>query len=191
MAPNPFYPVMTHFTLPLHATRAELIALAAGWAGEHELHVSIERFHPRYQPVALDVGADLLASIEAVEPVRRICLRRGPFDVSSVTEIEHLTRNPESFVVILEPLTEDGLRATALTGRMGDEEALRWWIERAREAAAGMHWGAWAIDPEHGGRRRFDDHIHTTGAHELAARGVPMLAATGSAVFEFDDIALA
>ena len=48
--------------------------------------------------------------------------------MSATNEIEHLVRNPECFVMVLEPLTEDGLRATALTGRMGDEEVLRWWV---------------------------------------------------------------
>ena len=45
--------------------------------------------------------------------------------------------------------------------------------------------GAWAVEP--GGRRKFvSDHWYTTGAYELAAAGVPMLASHGSAIFEFD-----
>ena len=188
MAANPFYPVMTHFTLALHATREELIALAAGWAQAHDLHISIERYSPRYSPAAPALGADLDAAIAAFEPVRRICLRRGGFDVSATNEIEHLTRNPECFVMVLEPLTEDGLRATALTGRMGDEEVLRWWVALARDAIADMHRGAWATEPS-GGRTHIAGHVHTAGAHDLAASGVRMLAATGSTVFEFDDLA--
>ncbi|MEY2440681.1 MAG: hypothetical protein QOJ46_107, partial [bacterium] len=30
---------MWHFTLPLHATPEELIALAGGWAEQHDLYV--------------------------------------------------------------------------------------------------------------------------------------------------------
>ncbi|MGH2942207.1 MAG: hypothetical protein ACRDLN_05485 [Solirubrobacteraceae bacterium] len=189
MAANPFYPVMTHFTLPLHATRDELVALAAGWAGDHALHISIERFFPSYAPAAIPLGDDPRAAIAAFEPVRRICLRRGDFDVAATNEIEHLTRNPECFVMVLEPLTEDGLRATALTGRMGDEDALRWWIALARETAAELHQGAWAIAPSGGARQYVADHFHTQGAHDLAASGVPMLAATGPTLFDFDDLA--
>jgi hypothetical protein len=187
VAANPFYPVMTHFTLPLHATREELIALAASWAVEHELHLSIERYFPRYSPAALPLGADLEAAIAALEPVRRICLRRGGFDVSATNEIDHLIRNPDCFVMVLEPLTEDGLRATALTGRMGDEDILRWWVALVREALGDMHQGAWATAPA-GGRTQLADHVHTVGAHELAADGVPMLAATGGTVFQFYDL---
>ena len=189
MAGNPFYPTITHFTLPLHATREELVALAAGWAQEHRLHVGIERYHPRYSPAAVAPGGDLAAALEEFEPVRRICLRHGEFDINATNEIEHLSRNPNSLMMILEPLTEDGLRSTALQARMGDEEILRWWIANVRAAVAGMHRGAWAIDPQHGGRSYVDDHFHTVGAHELAADGVPMLAATGTAHFEFDDLA--
>ena len=188
MGAFPFYPVLTHFTMPLHAARDELVALAARWAAEHDLHVAIERFYPRYQPATIPLGGDLRAAIAAFEPVRRICLRRGEFDVGAVTDLEHLARNPESFVMVLEPLTEDGLRATALTGRMGDEDALRWWIGLARAESAKLHRGAWAVDPAGGGRTRLEDHFHSAGAHELAADGVPMLASTGRAVFEFDDL---
>jgi hypothetical protein len=187
VAGNPFYPVMTHFTLPLHATREELIALAGRWAQEHELYVGVERYYPRYNPAALPLGADLDAAIAAFEPVRRICLRRGGFDVSATNEIEHLIRNPDCFVIVLEPLTEDGLRATALTGRMGDEGVLRWWVGLVRDAVGAMHRGAWAIEPS-GGRTRIPDHVHTVGAHELAADGVRMLAATSSTIFEFEDL---
>ena len=61
MAPQPnlFYPEMMHFALPLHATREELIELAAGWAAAHELHVSIERFFPDYLVAAVARGGDL------------------------------------------------------------------------------------------------------------------------------------
>jgi len=137
--PNLFYPEMMHFALPLHATREELIELAAGWAAAHELNVALERFFPDYL-----VGA-----------------------------------------VPLEPLSDDGLRATALASKMGDEEKLRWWVGLARESAAGWHRGAWAVDP--GGRRKFvSDHWYTPAAYELSVAGVPMLSSHGSATFEFD-----
>lgn len=185
--PNPFYPEMMHFALPLHATREELIELAAGWADAHELDVSIERFFPDYLVGAVPRGGDIAAAIAELEPVRRICLRQGPFDIVASNHIQHLSMNRESFTIVLEPLSDDGLRATALASKMGDEDKLRWWVGLVRESAAVMHQGAWAIDP--GGRRKHvHDHWHTQGAHELAAAGVPMLSAAGSAVFEFDDL---
>ncbi len=186
--PNLFYPEMMHFALPLHATREELIELAAGWAADHELHVSIERFFPDYLAAAVSRGADLKAAIAEFEPVRRICLREAPFDIVASNHVQHVAMNRESFTIVLEPLSEDGLRATAMTGRMGDEDVLRWWVARVRETTARMHLGAWAIAPG-GGRTHVADHVHTVGAHELAAGGVPMLAATGPSVFEFDDLA--
>lgn len=186
--PNPFYPEMTHFALPLHATREELIEIAAGWAAEHELHVSIERFFPDYLVGAVPLGGDIRAAIAELEPVRRICLRRDGFDVVAINQIQHVAMHPESFTMVLEQVSDDGLRATALTSKMGDESALRRWIALVREAAAGMHRGAWAIEPEGGRRLYVNDHWHTPGAHELAAGGVPMLAANGSAIFEFDDL---
>ncbi len=183
--PNPFYPEMMHFALPLHATREELIALAAGWADAHELHVSLERFFPDYLVGAVPRGGDLTASIAQFEPVRRICLRESPFDIVASNHVQHVAMNRESFTIVLEPLSEDGLRATALASKMGDEEKLRWWVGLAREAADGWCRGAWAVEP--GGRRKFvSDHWYTTGAYALAGDGVPMLSAHGNAIFEFD-----
>ena len=185
--PNPFYPEMMHFAFALHATRDELIDLAASWADAHELHVSIERFFPDYLVGAVPRGGNLAASIAELEPVRRICLRQEPFDIVASNHIQHLAMNRESFTMVLEPLSEDGLRATAIASKMGDVEKLRWWVGLVRESSSGMHQGAWAIDPA-GRRKHVSDHWHTTGAHELAAAGVPMLSSHGSARFEFDDL---
>ena len=187
MVSNPFYPEMTFFALPLHATREELVDMASRWALEHELYVAIERWFPVYGAAAVPLGADLAAAIEQFEPVRRICLRKDVFDVTAVNQMQHLFRNPETFVIVIEPVTEDGLRATAITSRMGDEDALRWWVGLVRAELANVTAGAWAIDPAHGGRKYISEHCYTEGARRLAASGVPMLAATGSAYFEFDD----
>ena len=187
MAPQPnlFYPEMMHFALPLHATREELIELAASWAAAHELYISIERFFPDYLVGAVARGGDLSAAIAEFEPVRRICLRETPFDIIASNHVQHVALNRESFTIVLEPLSEDGLRATALASKMGDEEKLRWWVGLARDSAEGWSRGAWAVDP--GGRRKFvSDHWYTSGAYELAAEGVPMLSSHGSATFEFD-----
>ncbi len=179
---------MWHFTLPLHATPGELIALAGQWAEEHALYISIERFYPTYSAAAVPLAGDLATAIAEFDPVRRIGLRRDVFDIDSVSASQHLMRNPETFIIILEPITDDGLRATALQSRMAEQESLRWWIDLAREASMSMHQGATAIDPEGGGRHLVADHFHTQGAHDLAVAGVPMLAAGSTAVYEFDDV---
>lgn len=180
---------MWHFTLPLHATPEELVALCERWASEHELYIAIERFFPTYAAEAVPLLGDLGSAIAAFDPVRRIGLRRDVFDIDSISASQHLMRNPETFVMVLEPLTEDGLRATALTGRMSEQDRLRWWIDLVREASVDLHQGASAIDPDTGARMPVPDHYHTPGAHDLAASGVRMLASAGNALFQFDDIA--
>jgi hypothetical protein len=187
VASNPFAPEMTHFTLPLHATREELVAIASRWADEHDLYVAVERWYPTYGAAAVPLGGDVATAVAAFDPVRRICLRKGVFDVGAINQGQHLARNPESFVMVLEPLTEDGLRSTALTARMGDEDALRWWVALVRDELGNLRSGAWAIDPELGARRYIAEHCHTEGARRLAREGVPMLSSVGTARFEFDD----
>jgi hypothetical protein len=182
-----FYQEMTHFTLPLHALREELIDLAGGWAEEHGLHVALERFFPSYAAVAIPGGEGLAEAVAAFDPVRRLCLRRGPCDIGAINAHQFLARNPDCLVMVLEPVTDDGLRATAVTSRMADVELLRWWVSLVRGAAMGMHRGAWATDPASGARKEVTDHFYTEGARELWADGVPMLAAHGTAVFDFGE----
>jgi len=177
---------MWHFTLPLHATPAELIALAERWAEEHDLYISIERWYPTNAAAAVPLAGDLATAIAGFEPVRRICLRHDVFDIASVSASQHLMRTSRrsSSASSRSPRTAC---ATALQSRMGEQDRLRCWIDLAREATTDMHQKATAIDPN-GGRMMMSDHFHTQGAHDLAARGVPMLASGGTAVFQFDDV---
>ncbi len=188
VAPNPFLPELLSFALPLHALREELVRIVAGWADEHELYVAAERFFPTYAVTALPRGADIAQALSELEPVRRLCLRRGEFFEGAIDERQHLVRNPECLAIVLEPVSEDGLRATAMTCKMGDEDGLREWAALVRESAYKLHRGADAIDPADGSRQDVPDHFHTPGAHDLAAGGVPMLSAAGSATFEFWDL---
>jgi hypothetical protein len=186
--PNPFLPEVTAFALTLHATRDELVEIAQGWADALGLYVAVERFFPTYAAVSLPLAADVAAAIVEQEPVRRLCLRREPFFDGAINERQHTQWNPECLTIVLHEVTDDGLRATALTARSGDIDLLSGWAAVVRETALTLHRGAYAIEPEHGGRQHVPDHCHTPRAHDLAASGVAMLAASGSAIYEFYDL---
>ena len=186
--PNPFLPEVTAFALTLHGTRAELIQIAQDWADRRSLYVAVERFFPTYAAVSLPLAADLAAAVVEQDPVRRLCLRREPFFDGAINERQQTQWNPECLTIVLHPVSDDGLRATALTARSGDIVLLQEWADLVRAKALELHRGAYAIEPERGGRQHVPDHFHTEGAHDLAATGVPMLAASGSAIYEFYDL---
>ena len=186
--PNPFLPEVTAFALTLHATRDELVEIAQGWADLHSLYVAVERFYPTYAAVSLPLAAPVAAAVAEQDPVRRLCLRREPFFDGAINERQQTQWNPECLTIVLHPVSDDGLRATALTARSGDIELLQEWAGLVREKALELHRGAYAIEPEHGGHQHVPEHFHTRGAHDLAAAGVPMLAAAGSAIYEFYDL---
>ncbi len=183
-----YVPQMTNFTLPFHGTPDELVALAQRWAIEHGVFLAVERFYPRYDAAAVPDGLALADAIAEFGPVRRLCLRKREFELEAVTPSEFLLRNPECLVIILEPLTDDGLRSTAISARMADLDELRWWIAIVREEYERMHVGATSTDPDSDRVVLVSNHRHMQGAHELAAGGVPMLAAAGTALFSFDDV---
>jgi hypothetical protein len=186
--PNPFLPEVTAFALTLHAVRDELVEIAQGWADELGLYVAVERFFPTYAAVSLPLAASLAAAIVEQEPVRRLCLRREPFFDGAINERQQTQWNPECLTIVLHEVSDDGLRATALTARSGDIDLLNGWADLVRATALTLHRGAYAIEPEYGGRQHVPDHCHTQGAHDLAASGVAMLAASGSAIYEFYDL---
>jgi hypothetical protein len=186
--PNPFLPEVTAFALTLHGTREELVEIAQGWADRLSLYVAVERFFPTYAAVSLPLAADIAAAVAEQEPVRRLCLRHEPFFDGAINERQQTQWNPECLTIVLHPVSDDGLRATALTARSGNIDLLQGWADLVRAKALELHRGAYAIEPEHGGRQHVPDHFHTPVAHDLAAGGVPMLAASGSAVYEFYDL---
>ena len=138
--------------------------------------------------MSLPLAARLAQAVAEQDPVRRLCLRRDPFFDGAINERQQTQWNPECLTIVLHEVSEDGLRATALTARSGDIGLLTDWADLVREKALTLHRGAYAIEPEHGGRQHVPDHFHTQGAHDLAAAGVPMLAASGSAIYEFYDL---
>lgn len=181
-------PEMTTFTLPFHGEHDELVALAQRWVRELGVFVAVERFYPRYGADAVADGTPLASAVRELGPVRRLCLRKREFELGATTPSEFLQRNPECLVIILEPLTDDGLRSTAISARMADVDELRWWIALVRAEYERMHVGAWSSDAATGLRMHVPGHRHTQGAHDLAAGGVRMLAASGGAILDFDDV---
>ncbi len=181
---------MTVYRMQFHAERAELIDYIAGWVGWHDLNVVAERFYPEYEPVVVAPGVPLHEAIAELDPVQRICLSREDlvFGGSLITTEEFMTVNPDCLTIALEPVTEDGLRETALATLTDDPETLAFWMARVLELDEVMHQGAIAIDPLTTKTRFFPSHRHSPGAHELAEQGVPMLACAGETYFQFADV---
>lgn len=183
---------MTVYRMQFHAEREELIEYIAGWVGWHDLSVVAERFFPEYEPVAVARDRPLREAIAQLEPVRRLCLAREDlvFGGGFITTEEFMTVNPDCLAIALEPVSEDGLRETALATLTSDPDTLDFWMARVLELDEIMHQGALVVDPVRGTSGYFPGHRHTPGAHELARNGVPMLACAGPTYFQFADVHL-
>jgi hypothetical protein len=181
---------LTVYRMQFHAEREELLQYVAGWVGWHGLSIVAERFFPEYEPVRIPPNVRLRDAIAHLEPVRQVCLARGELDRGSgfITTEEFLTVNPDCLAIALEPVTEDGLRETALATLTADRDTLAFWLKLVLELDEIMHQGATAVDPRTGRRRYLRSHRHSPGAHALAAAGVPMLACAGDTYFEFADV---
>lgn len=181
---------MSATTFQFHADPHEAWELACRWASEYGLRLAAEQFFPDYRVAAF--APDAGASIEAqgLQQIDRLVLCKGTPDLHASTTHEFVTRNQDCLYFSIGQKTDGAVRESALSGQTEDQDMLQIWKQLIRRARSEMHKGAEVRDPYSGRTRRLPNHRHTSGAHELFARGVRMLAAAGSTEYIFDDVAL-
>lgn len=177
---------MPKVQIQFHADPREAVSLGLRWAREHDLSVVLEQFFPAYRAIEAS-GGETSTTVEELSRIDRLALCRGTPGLTAATAHEFVSRNPSCLFLSIGPRDEDGLRESALGGVTEEKETLRIWRELIRNAESSMHTGATVRNPALNGAERVPKHLHTPGAHELAANGVPMLAAAGWNEFEFDD----
>jgi hypothetical protein len=177
---------MPKTSIQFHADPDETIELASRWALEHGLTVVLERFFPNYRAVVADqVGGD---DGRGGGQVDRVALCMGDVDVTATSAHDFVTRNSGCLFFSIGPRNDDGVRESSLSGATDDPATFELWKRLIKTARAEMHVGATVKNPMSRASDRAPRHLHTTGAHALAKRGVTMLAAAGWNEFSFDDI---
>lgn len=173
---------MTQVTLQFHAAPDELVGLAIEWAERHGLAVVFERFFPiwRAEPFSGTVVE------EAVERIDRVALCRSTPDLDADRASAFLIRNPETLWVSVGTLDAGLLRESAIGADSDDPATIRLWRSIVRNAKGRMHVGATVRSPLGQAERPY--HRHATGAHELATRGVRVLAVGGWVEYLFSDV---
>lgn len=168
---------MTKISLQFHADPVELIRdLLPGWLEGLEVELAWEEFHPHYRVEAISI--EDLAGLEASR-VSRVDASVHPIDTTVSTSFEFLSRNPEMLSITPGRLDSDGLREAALGAVAEGEESVRRWRTVQRRARGGLRRGAQVVNPVSGAHKSSPSHLYSVGAAALAARGVPILAATG------------
>jgi hypothetical protein len=173
---------MTQVGLQFHAAPDELVSLAVEWADRNGLTAVIERFFPiwRIEPHSVD------AQRGGAERIDRVALCRRTPDLGAEKAADFVIRNPDTLWVSIGTLDGGQLRESAIGGGTDDPATLNVWRSIVRNAKAGMHAGATIRNPFAQGELPY--HRHTTGAHELAAEGVRMLAVAGTGEYLFTDV---
>lgn len=174
--------------IQFHADPREVVEFAIAAVRRDAFRVVVERFFPTYRAVEL-AGADLAAAANDLREVDRIALCRAEPDLSATTAHEFVRRNAECLFLSLEKPTDAGLRESTIAGASTDAETVGIWRAFVRLATSEMHEGASARDPRSGAESLLPKHLHTPGAHALAAQGAAMLAGGGWVEYEFDDLA--
>ena len=172
--------------IQFHADPREAVALGVRWAREQDLRAVLERFFPAYRAVEAPTG-EPSAVVESLRKIDRVTLCRASPDLTATNAHEFVSRNTDCLFLSIGSYGDDGLRESALDGVTEEQEILQDWRNLIRDAKSEMHRGARVRNPASGAEETLPGHLHTPGAHQLAAQGVPMLAAAGWNVFEFDD----
>jgi hypothetical protein len=169
-----------------HADPREAVSLGLRWARQHDLRAVLEQFFPVYRAVEPS-GDD--PSATGMEVIDRVALCRADPDLTATTAHEFVSRNPGCLFLSIGSHGDDWLRESALGGVTEEQETLRIWRDLIGKAKSAMHTGATTRNPASGAEETLPRHLHTPGAHELAARGVRILAVAGWNEFKFDDCA--
>jgi hypothetical protein len=177
---------MNRVQLQFHAEASEMIELAARWAETFGLRLAAEQYSPDYRVVVLQTR-DSNEAHARLDRVDRIAIGPGDFDLTATTTHQFVTRNVDCLYLDVESETNGGLRESAIGGATENVDLLRTWRRTIRAMKKPMHRGAvvrsWAAT------LTLLAHLHTPGAHVLAARGVRMLSAAGGNDYVFDDLA--
>lgn len=177
---------MAKVQIQFHAAPDEAVSLALGWARDYSLSAVLEQFFPAYRAVRA-TSDGLSPDLSGFQQIDRVALCRSDPDLAATAAHDFVTRNPGCLFLSIGPHGGDGLRESALAGTTDDQESMRKWRDLIRQAKSLMHTGATVRDPASGAEEHLPQHLHTHGAHNLAAQGVPMLAAAGWNEFAFDD----
>jgi len=176
---------MPKTSIQFHTDPDEAADLAARWARDHNLVIVVEQFFPEYRVRMAD--DDRVAHDGSFRRFDRVSLCRGVVDLSAASAHDFVTRNPGCLFFSIGPRDGEGLRESLLGGATDDRETFDVWKRLIKAAKAEMHLGATVRNPYSEARDSAPRHLHTKGAHDLAKRGVKMLAAAGWNEFVFDD----
>lgn len=178
---------MPRIQIQFHAEPGEILTLASQWAREHDVtSIVVEQFFPHYRALAAGNGG-VHGVRRKLERIDRVVLCQQDPDLRAETAHGFVTLNPGCLFVSIGARDAEGLRESALGGATDDKGTLDLWRSVVRQGKRGMHKGASVRNPYTGAVDHVPNHLHTRGAHELAEKGVTMLAAAGSNQFEFDD----
>jgi len=178
---------MPKVRLQFHASASELVELAERWAEECGCTLVVERFFPAYRADLADRTGPLVGD-RPDRTVDRLALTDVPPDLSATSAHDFAVKNPRALFLLVGLRSDEGLRESALGGMTEDIALAKIWRRVVRAAKTHMHRGATVSNPQTGAAARAPDHLHTPGAHTLAADGVRMLAIAGWNEFKFDDL---
>jgi hypothetical protein len=181
---------MTSIQFGFHAEPNELVELVSRWAPAHELGLVIEQFFPLTLAVVIG-STGLAASCADLDRVDRMWMcPAGALDVFENNAGDDAAWMRDCLSVRIGRRDDSGVRESWLGGVTENDALLRTWRAVIRKAKTEMHKGAVIRNPVTGAVGPLPAHRHTVGAHELAERGVKMLAGAGWNEYEFDDVAV-
>lgn len=173
---------MSQVGLQFHAAPAELLGLALEWATRWHLTPVIVQLFPEFR-ARLHVEGE---AQRVSDRTHFVALCQANPQLSAASWADFLTKNVGTFYVEVGCLEPEGLREAAMGGVSDDPSSLKLWRSIIRHAKARMHTGA--IARNQSAEQLLPHHRHTPGAHDLASKGVEMLAAAGWVKYVFADV---
>lgn len=177
---------MTKMSIQFHADRDEIASWIAGWVQEFGLAVTAEWFVPKYSVRSCDMSR-IAAANGALSDVSRVSLGLAPINLEAASSLDFLRANPSVLTISLGMQSQSEIRESALSAMTDDGESLKIWRAIGTKAKASMFSGSTVINPLTGAEQRAKGHYYSSGAREMAKRGVRLLASAGWNEYRLDN----
>lgn len=169
------------FSIQLHATPSELVAMAEKWSAENDLIVTAIRSQP-YAARLID-PRDLSGKTCSNE-IEWVALTKQAPNLDATSSNSFLDKNPNALVLAVGQLTSTELTESWLTSMATGSDS-KLWAKLARELKKATSAGALAVSVTTGESARLRNHRYSPQALELDRKGIIMRPVAGTSVLHF------
>ncbi len=169
---------MAKIVVQFHGLPTEVLEFAENCTGQFQVRAALIQFFPEMRVFEV-IDGEFQSAIGNLEVVNMIAFSISHFDLPAKNMSEFMERNPDSLMLKIGALKNDGLVESVLSANTGDPVSLSVWKKVVKKLHEHTCEGAWAVNRETGVAGYSKKHRYTVASKELEENGTRMLPIAG------------